>query len=375
MKFLISGLFVYPGKVGGAESYLYNLLDGLKENSAQGKVRLVLNRFVKGYGKSVEGFSTDFLKVRGNRGVYDYLLGFFISFKGVSVVFSPNYITPIFCFGAKKVTTIHDFQYLNFPQYFSWKKRLWLYLSHTFTFLLSDAVVCISESVKKDAERFFGSRFSRKIEVIYNPIDLERFGDCSIDLVRDLSVRGNYILAVAAQYPHKNLATLIRAFDKVCANYPDYKLVLAGQLASRLVGGDESYQRSLNELIENNSNIIVTGYVSDHVLGSLYKHCDLFVFPSIFEGFGMPPVEAMAFGKPVVTTKESALPEVTLGKAIYVDDPYDADEFSQKILDVLSDIDGFRERFASYSELVFSCYSPSKISGQYLTLFERVASE
>ncbi len=159
---------------------------------------------------------------------------------------------------------------------------------------------------------------------------------------------------------------LFKVFSK---ENESFTLVLAGQLAENLIGGSEEYKRKLIEAIGSTPNIVVTGYVDDQCLGALYENCSLFVFPSVFEGFGMPPVEAMGFGCPVITTKCASLPEVTLNSAIYVEDPYDAGELCGKINMVVNNLSCYRKDFEAKAQLIKDHYSPTVISEKYGNVF------
>ncbi|MDD5053078.1 MAG: glycosyltransferase family 1 protein [Sulfuricurvum sp.] len=368
----ISGLFLYPGKVGGAENYFYNLLKGINKNDYK-EISLVLNKHINYTEEVLKSFDKISLNVKYNRGFYDYLLKFFLpKSKKAQLIFSPNYITP-FGFGLLKVTTIHDVQYLHYPEYFSLRKRLWLYISHFYTLNRADRVICISENVKNDLLNFFGNKYKHKLKVIYNPIDFNRFetSNEASDTVTD----EKYILSVAAQYPHKNLITLVRAFNKLSLVYPKYKLVLVGQLAKNLIGGNLLYQKELNQEVEKNINIIVVGYVSDQFLGKLYQKCDFFVFPSVFEGFGMPPVEAMGMGKPVITTRKASLEEVTLGNAVYVDTPLNDESFYMAMMDVIVNLNEYTLKAQRNKYSILEKYNPINIASQYLAIFYEVLYE
>ena len=152
--------------------------------------------------------------------------------------------------------------------------------------------------------------------------------------------------------PHKNLATLIRMIEKlVDSNHklPD-KLVVSG------VDGNAASE--LKKMIcekKLEEHIILTGFVSNEERNTLYRNCHTFLFPSVFEGFGMPPVEAMLFGSRVVTTRCASIPEVTQGKAVYVDNPFDENEWIEKI-----------SQEHQTQQLDFEVYSPERISRQYL---------
>jgi glycosyltransferase involved in cell wall biosynthesis len=370
-KIFISGLFLYPSKVGGAENYFYNLLKGLYKlkNFDKKNIKILINKNIKNYDPILNQYEKIYVNIKTNRGIYDYLLGVF--FKNMSqedLIFSPNYITSIYPFKAHKVTTIHDVQYLYYPEFFSWKKRQWLYLSHKWTLEHANKIVCISNSVKKDILNFFGEKYENKLQVIYNPIDFTRFSN----KLNERIVKDKYILSVAAQYPHKNLLTLIKAFNLLNKEL-GYKLVLTGQIGKNLIGNYEDYYKTLNKEIEKNkNNIIVTGYVNDEILGNLYKNCDLFVFPSLFEGFGMPPVEAMGLGKPTITTNQASLKEVTIGKAIYIHDPYDYQELANLIERVILNIEEYNNKFNQIKYEIRKKYDLLNIAEQYYLTFNKV---
>ncbi len=249
----------------------------------------------------------------------------------------PNYFTPPARRRAKIVTVIHDLQYLHFPDNFGRKKCLWLRAAHELTLRRADEVIAISEFVKHDMVTRYGEGFAGKIRVIPNPVSWERLEvPCDANDADRIS-KSPYILSVAAHYAHKNLETLIRAFARVNQVNKDYKLVLVGQLSNRLVG--IARHARVDEWIRElglEGAVQVTGRVSDALLGALYRGASLFVLPSLFEGFGMPPVEAIGLGLPVVTTRCASLPEATMGLATYVDDPLDVDELAERIIAILS---------------------------------------
>jgi glycosyltransferase involved in cell wall biosynthesis len=146
------------------------------------------------------------------------------------------------------------------------------------------------------------------------------------------------ILSVAAHYPHKNLETLVRAFALLCSRRDDVKLVLVGQVSRNLIGTTKA--RPIETIINATritEKVYVTGYIDDAEVGSLYSRADAFVFPSLFEGMGRPAVEALGMGLPVLTTRRSALPEMTRGIAQYLEDPFDTEEMALRIEAVLSD--------------------------------------
>lgn len=371
MKKIISGVFLYPGRVGGAENFFYNLLEGILTLKRDGEFDIIINEEIEITNDVVNKYHKIPIKFHFNRGLFDYLPKLYFNINPYTLYFSPNYITPFYVEKKTRlVTVIHDLQYLHFPEYFSKAKYIWLYLSHLNTLRKSDRVICISQHVKDDIINKFGLHFEPKLKVIPNPIDLNRFENQA-----STSSSNPYILSVCAQYPHKNLLTLIKAFKLFHSDYPDYELKLVGQLSQNLVGSNKSYSNILNNEIKSCKSIIVCGYVDDYELGDLYKGCVFFVFPSLFEGFGMPPVEAMCFGKPVITSNRASLHEVTLGKAIYVDNPERPEEFRDKMTMVAKNLTKYSNEFYSIKETVKETYAPKNIANKYLTVFDEVLNE
>lgn len=364
----VSALFVRPGRVGGAEFMLYNLLAGLEaardlddQLIVFAPANLATDAF--SFVSRVEVYTGR----AKNRFVQESLqLPQFV--RELDAIILPNYFTPPLRCARRQITVIHDLQYQHYPENFSRVKRMWLRATHEWSLFRSDYVVTISEFVRQDLLHRYGKRHSSKVHVIPNPIDWQRFESSPSEGFEASLPEGLFVLAVAAQYAHKNLETLIRAFAQVRQAKPELKLVLAGQLSSNLIGirRGAALAQTIQELGLERS-VVVTGHISDGDLGVLYKRACLFVFPSVFEGFGMPPVEALGMGLPVVTTQRTSLPEVTRGLAHYVEDPYDATELADKILALTEDPDRWRLPRRDVEELR-AYYAPARIGRAYMEL-------
>ena len=370
---LITGLFVYPGRVGGAEAYFNNLLSGFVELGIQNRFRLLLNQALRDqYHPIIHQYEIDFIELKQNRVLYDSTLPFMYTIPPkYRLIFSPNYVSTWKGLAGKRtcVTTIHDLQYQHFPQFFSSKKRKWLYWAHINTLKASKKVVCISEFVKNDICRIYGEKYRDKLVVIPNPIDFPQAN--KVKKEHSYSYPSPYILSVAAHYPHKNTLTLVRAFNLFNQQYPTVKLILTGQLSKQLVGGNyENYGAQLQDLFAQNPNILTTGYVSSEELAYLYQNCSLFVFPSLFEGFGMPPVEAMGVGKPVITSRCGSLEEVTLGQAIYLDQPEDDQELAGKMIACYENLATQQAQAAEKADPIRKTYAVETIAQAYANLFD-----
>ncbi len=140
------------------------------------------------------------------------------------------------------------------------------------------------------------------------------------NLLKKLHIDAPYVLYVGNAYPHKNLGTLIDAWKIFFSEHPEYQLVLAGK--------ESPWYETLKHNARGIGNIVFTGYVEDSELVELYQHARLYVFPSLYEGFGLPPLEAMAYGVPVISSSASCLPEI-LGNAALYFDPSDAHDIAR----------------------------------------------
>jgi glycosyltransferase involved in cell wall biosynthesis len=196
-------------------------------------------------------------------------------------------------------------------------------------------VMTVSESSKRDILRFFDAP-ANKIDVIYNAYD-ERFTveprEEDVVRVRErYQLHDEFVLYAGNVKPHKNLARLIDAFDLVRKRGLDHlKLVIIGDDISKYTALRRAvHQHQLHKFVR------FLGYLPEETLAVMYRLAGVFVFPSLYEGFGLPPLEAMASGTPVVTSNVSSLPEVAGDAAVLVD-PYDAQAIAEGIYRVLTD--------------------------------------
>jgi glycosyltransferase involved in cell wall biosynthesis len=255
--------------------------------------------------------------------------------EGIDLFHAPHYVLPplIPC---KSVVTIHDCIHLRFPQYLPnrlayayARSSLWI-ATHR-----SNRVLTVSEASKRDILRYF-SIPENKIDVIYNAID-ERYGEApSPDEV--LRVRERYqlndpfVLYAGNIKPHKNLERLIEAFNTLRRSGLDtVKLVIIGDEISKYA----ALRRAVHKY-KLHKHVRFFGFVPDKTLAVLYRLAGVFVFPSLYEGFGLPPLEAMASGTPVITSNVSSLPEV-VGDAALLIDPYEPDAIADAMRRVLTE--------------------------------------
>lgn len=232
--------------------------------------------------------------------------------KRPDVFFSPAHYAPRFC-PVPTVVTIHDLAYKFFPEEFL-KKDLYKLKSWTeYSVNNASKVICVSKHTKKDLLHFYPNLIS-KTTVIYNGFHSEKIQNTKYE-IRNTNP---YILFVGTIQPRKNITTLIDAFNEFSKNHPEFEL--------KIVGKKGWMYSDILLKIENSpvsNKIVYLGFVEDAELVSLYKTAYATVLPSFYEGFGLPILEAMSYGSPVIASNNSSLPEVT-GDAALLCDPHDS---------------------------------------------------
>jgi glycosyltransferase involved in cell wall biosynthesis len=255
--------------------------------------------------------------------------------EAVTLFHAPHYVLPPLV-PCRSVVTIHDCIHLMFPQYLP-NRFAFTYARASIAFAARRAtrVLTVSESSKRDILRFVDLP-PEKIDVIYNAYD-ERFGiePCEEDVIRvreRYQLHDQFVLYAGNVKPHKNLGRLIEAFHLVRQRGLDHlKLVLIGDEISKYAALRRAVHRH-----QLHKYVRFLGYLPEETLAVMYRLAAVFVFASLYEGFGLPPLEAMASGTPVVTSNLSSLPEVTGDAAVLVD-PYDPRAIADGIYSVLTD--------------------------------------
>ncbi|PIT90494.1 MAG: hypothetical protein COU22_01870 [Candidatus Komeilibacteria bacterium CG10_big_fil_rev_8_21_14_0_10_41_13] len=258
----------------------------------------------------------------------------------LDLMYWPHFNLPYFYKG-RSVLTVHDLIINHFPHSRATTLPKWLYSLKLLGYKSvikrainrAEKIIVPSEFVKKDILENYKIE-GEKIFVIYEGCSLKNINQATKGTLSDFNISKPYLLYVGAAYPHKNLEFLIKNFEKFNSQ-ENFKYQLA------LVGGDDFFYQRLRKSFDN-PDIIFTGQVSDNQLSVLYSSARLFVFPSLFEGFGLPPLEAQAHSLPVLSADSSALPEVLWDSVLYFN-PRDQKEFLLKLKEILED-QALRER-------------------------------
>jgi glycosyltransferase involved in cell wall biosynthesis len=231
----------------------------------------------------------------------------------VDLFHATDHLLPYFS-TLKSVFTLNDLTYRLFPQYHSRWNRLFLTWMMPVFLRRAGAVIAISKSTERDALRFYRLG-SKKITVIYDGVSSHfspHAGPGDPERLPGLPER--YILYVGTIEPRKNLTTLLKAYRRLRRQGFPQRLVIAGKRGWLY----EEFDRTV-ESLGLQSEVALLGRVPDAQLPALYRGADLFAYPSLYEGFGLPVLEAMACGAPVVCSKTSSLPELAGGAALLVD--------------------------------------------------------
>ena len=288
--------------------------------------------------------------------------------RRLDIIFNPKFTVP-FLHPAKKIFVLHGSEWFAIPGHFKWYDRVYCHTLVPWYCRRADAFIAVANKVKEDAVRYAHAD-PNKIYPIYNAIDPRQFYLIE-DEARLAAVRARYrlpekfILWVGQIESRKNVKRLLRAFAEIARDFP-HQLVIAGE--QRWSTRDE-----LSEVapLGLERRIRFLGWVPHSDLPAIYRLADLFAFPSLYEGFGIPLVEAMACGCPVLTANTCAPPEVVDG-AGYLVDPYDVGGIAAGLRITLSDA-ALRAAMVARGLERAKDFSWEKSAREVLAVFDAVA--
>lgn len=285
---------------------------------------------------------------------------------GADVFFSPHFLLAALGERCKLVTTFHDLSFVRYPQFFSWRKNVWhrLEMNPRQQARRSDRVIAVSSSTRNDLISLYGID-PRKISVIYSGLS-HMSGSSNATEINRVRTRyqlpKNFFLYLGTIEPRKNILGILRAFDYLQTRRllpGDSHLVIAGGRGWRDSDIFRFHRRSpWRKLIH------FLGVVDEKDKGLVYQLARVFVYPSFFEGFGFPPLEAMQMGVPVVTSRTSSLPEVA-GKAGVLIDPYCVSDLAEAMR-LLFTSEAMREIYRQRGKLRVKLFSWEKSAGETL---------
>lgn len=324
---------------GGIGTYLRTFLKNLKNPPFD--ICLMVNRNTL---KKLDEFVNNFNLIYLDAPIYSLKEQILFSFKipKCDLFFSPHFNVPVFPIRAKKrLVTIHDMYHFAFFNKLTFLEKTYAQFIINKAIKVSDKIITVSEFSKKEILKYTKAD-PRKIQVIHNAIDINVFKKTlDIEKTQKISKRGlanklslpeKYFLFVGNLKPHKNLINLIKAFEIFINDYKDYYLVIVGSGKNLINPVD------LGQILINNKEMAGKVKFLDHVssrdLPVIYQLAEAFVFPSLYEGFGYPPLEAMSVDCPVIASSQGAILEICKDAAYYID-PYNINDMSNAMKEVV----------------------------------------
>jgi glycosyltransferase involved in cell wall biosynthesis len=343
MKIGVNALFLIPGEVGGSETYLRQTLRAAAAKFKEHEFIVFSNRenirILAMELRPFKNVSIVDMRLHATSRIRRVMceqtaLPRAVEAASVDVLWNPSFSSP-YRVKCPQVTTVYDMQYVHFPEDFSPFERFCIRFGTHSSLARATLILTISEFSRREIAQHARVQFS-KIRVTPLAAD-ESFskrlpGEFIAERIISLTRSADpYILVVSNTYPHKNVEASINAFGELAASIP-HKLVIVGKPRR----GEPAVKNALNSLPKDVSSRVIRLYeVAKPDLVALYQGCALFLFPSRYEGFGLPVLEALHAGAPVITTREASIPEVGGNAVNYV--PVDEPEtLVETIRNVLS---------------------------------------
>jgi glycosyltransferase involved in cell wall biosynthesis len=322
----INALYLIPGGVGGTEIYLRELLSALAALDASNEYFVFTNLETEAdLVPSQSNFQWKQQAVHASfrpaRILWEQaVLPIEAARYGLDVLFNPGFTAPLFC-PCRQVTVFHDLQHKRHPEYFRWFDLPFWRLLLWATAHRSHRLIAVSEATRSDLLRFY--RIPPK-RVVVIPHGVEP----AFSHLGRSPAEEDYLLCVSTLHPHKNIPRLIRAFGR---QKRDFRLILAGMRGFQA----DLIQAQIAELGLQDA-VQTTGWVPRDELYQTYAHARAFIYPSMFEGFGMPVLEALAAGIPTACSAIPPLREVAGDAALFFD-PLDEDAIASALERVMHD--------------------------------------
>lgn len=380
----------FYGPVGkGLGRYAQEIVDNIIKMINLDQSSVVVFLSVENYDKfkiNHKNVKKVLLKMRWYSWREQILMPWFIWREKLDLLHYPHFNVPIFT-PCKFVVTIHDLILTHFPTLRATTLSPFIYNIKNLAYRLvikqaikkSEKIITVSEFTKQDILNKF-SVAADKIIVTYEGVaNLQAGADHlfidennTVDILEKYQIKtGQFLLYVGNAYPHKNLDFLLRSFSELKKIKNDLRLVFVGR-------ADYFYQKLQHEAANLNlwqadniaSPVVFVGYVPDKELSSLYKKATLYVFPSFYEGFGLPPLEAMAHACPVISSNQASLPEI-LGSAAQYFDPRNYQDFIKSVLLVMDNSE-FRQELVERGLKQVQKYSWHNCARQTLDIYKQV---
>jgi len=374
LKIAIDATAIPTGtKKGGVSSYILSLISELEKFDYVNEYYI----FIKKEDLAFFRLETDnfkFIQCNVNskliRLIWEQLiLPRYIKKYKIDLIHSPHYTIPIMLNQCKKVVTFHDMTFFLFPEMHIYYKRIIFKKMIPTSAAKADLIISVSDNTAKDIHALLNIS-KEKLRVIPLGVNSKFRVIRNVQLLNDVKRKyktsDKFIFYLGTLEPRKNIHNLIRAYHLAINNEKiGHKLVIAGEK-----GWDYKKLFKLVDDLQINDQVIFIGFVSENELPLLYNAADLFVYPSIYEGFGIPVLEAMSCGVPVISSSVSSLPEIVKNAGLLVE-PNNIERLSQAICEVIINRD-LNQKLSKLGLKRASQYSWEKTAKETLRVYEDV---
>ena len=357
-KKIVIDLRLYGPEVGGLGRYNQKLLENLIKLDTNNQYILLFKEDPK--IELPSNFKIRICKYHWYSIKKKLLIPFLLNKIKPDLVHFTHFNVPYF-YSGKYIVTIHDLIMTKFPSkktstlngLFFFIKRFGYNLVIKNAIKKANKIIAVSKFTAKDIKKYFNLKNTNKIEVIYEGITKVNKEYKKIELPK------KFFLYIGNAYPHKNLLFLIKVFKKFLRNNKNYHLIL--------VGKKNYFYKQLEKY--SNDNIIFTDFIPDNLLINYYKKATAYIFPSLYEGFGLPPLEAMVHELPVLSSKASCMPEILDRAALYFN-PKDEEDLLNKMNTIINNKE-LRIRLKEKGLEQIKKYSWSNMVKEILNLYNR----
>lgn len=287
-------------------------------------------------------------------------------------IYHTEYILPFFMpKSVKLITHIHDVSFKVIREMISWKDIYFLDFLIPWTIKRADKIIVVSQFTKDEIEKYYPVS-KGKIELVYNAVADDFAEDITSESIERARKKYNlpekYILALGTMQPRKNIPFLVKAYSKIYKKLDGVKLVLVGKKA-------HNFDDEIEKIIEKSSsdlkeNVIFTGYVDESDKTSVFAGAEVFAYPSLYEGFGIPPIEALYCGTPAVVSDIPVHLEIFKNTVKYFD-PRDIDKCAKVLYDITNNNSDVKNLAESVSELK-SRFSYKKSAEKFLLICQKI---
>jgi glycosyltransferase involved in cell wall biosynthesis len=342
MRIGVNALYMIPGGVGGTEIYLRSLLTALAEIDHRNTYFIFTNRET---GPDLVPRQANFVHVpqvvpavnRPARLLWEQtVLPLAVLRRKIDVLFNPGFTAPLLC-SCPQVTAIHDLQHKRHPEYFRWfDLPFWNFFLY-WSIVVSHRIVCISQASANDLVRWYRVP-AEKVCTVPAGVDPKFF---------EIAARRRpepFLLAVSTLHPHKNLDGLLRAFAMFRERHPEYRMVVSG-----IHGFYTAELQALRDSLQLSEHVEFPGWVPREQLYDYYARAAAFFFPSLFEGFGLPILEALAAGVPTACSDIEPMDSIAADAALKFD-PRDPSAIADAMHRLVTD-STLRDRLAAAGPL------------------------